>query len=145
MPRVKVTYADGRVERYVSSAVFKRARMGDAQAIFYSAYIASPEWYARRAKHLARYPDCRGCGRTAVLVHHKTYETLGREPTKHLLSLCPSCHARIHLAVAARERQLRRRGLDVKPTDNARLFSITNYMLTQLRRQHGLATSREQP
>src|SRR4051794_253017 len=97
--KLKVTYADGRVERYVSSAVFRRARQGNEQAQFYSTYIVSKEWYERRARHLALFPNCRGCGVPAVLVHHRSYETLGNERTKHLLSLCDRCHIRVHGAV----------------------------------------------
>ena len=64
----------------------------------YKAYIASPEWAAKRKEaleHHGRY--CRGCGTQRHLqVHHRTYEQLGREPIDDLVVLCTVCHQGVH-------------------------------------------------
>jgi 5-methylcytosine-specific restriction endonuclease McrA len=138
MAQVKIIYADGRVERYVSPGVFRRARQGDPQAIFYSAYIESEAWYERRAQHLARYPNCRGCNEPAEVVHHKSYETLGNESTRHLLSLCQRCHLRVHQVMHAKEQQLKRHGALKDEMNNRRLFAITNNVIGAIRKEHGL-------
>lgn len=64
----------------------------------YNAYLASPEWQARRAKVLKRCGGvCEGCGDApATEVHHTTYEHVTEEFLFELLGLCHACHKRIH-------------------------------------------------
>jgi hypothetical protein len=64
----------------------------------YNAYLASPEWQAKRALVLKRDGFiCQECfSRPASQVHHLSYKHLGDEPLDDLLSLCRICHQRIH-------------------------------------------------
>jgi hypothetical protein len=65
---------------------------------WYSAYLLTPEWRARRAKVLKRAGGvCEGClGRPATQVHHLTYERVGREMLFDLVAICDDCHGAIH-------------------------------------------------
>lgn len=73
----------------------------------YEKYIRSSGWAEKRTERLALDNNhCVMCGRknglqkdgkTPILqVHHIHYENLGNEPMKDLVSLCPSCHRKIH-------------------------------------------------
>lgn len=69
----------------------------------YKAYIASQDWFRRRALKLvyaggARgYVNCEMCSRefpcSRVHVHHLSYERLGCERLSDLQVVCPTCHA----------------------------------------------------
>lgn len=65
---------------------------------WYPEYLKSPEWASRRRKVLARCNGiCEGCGEsTAVHVHHKTYDHVGRELLFELVGLCIPCHETCH-------------------------------------------------
>jgi len=64
----------------------------------YTAYIASPEWKAKRAQVLKRAGGwCEKCGKyKATQVHHKTYRNLFRESLTDLLAVCYGCHQKEH-------------------------------------------------
>lgn len=73
----------------------------------YNAYLASPEWQARRAKVLRRSNGtCEGCGeRSAIQVHHLRYprgctpgspEWLAQEMLFDLTAICERCHSGVH-------------------------------------------------
>ena len=36
------------------------------------------------------------CGAQATVVHHKTYNNIGKEPLSDLVALCKECHERVH-------------------------------------------------
>ena len=69
----------------------------------YRAYLASPEWAAKRKHTLetqGRY--CRGCGTQRHLqVHHRSYDNLGREQEGDLVVLCTICHQGVHALTRA--------------------------------------------
>lgn len=67
----------------------------------YNQYLESPEWHSKRELVLARdHNRCQarmdGCTRAAEHVHHLTYEHLFDEPLFELVSVCRSCHNRLH-------------------------------------------------
>lgn len=64
----------------------------------YNAYISSPYWHRKRNKCLSRDEDrCRCCGTdTKLQVHHKTYDRFGDEELDDLVTVCDSCHMKIH-------------------------------------------------
>lgn len=73
----------------------------------YDQYMRSDEWVKKRAERLELDDNkCAMCGRlngyqkdgvTPILqVHHISYKNLGKEPMEDLISLCPSCHKKIH-------------------------------------------------
>lgn len=64
----------------------------------YSAYLASPEWKARRFKVMRRANGiCEGCGDApAVQVHHRTYAHVFAEFLFELVAICKPCHDRLH-------------------------------------------------
>lgn len=66
----------------------------------YNTYLRSPEWRRTRELALDYYGDrCCLCNATTALqVHHRTYERLGRERLADLTVLCDTCHERHHLA-----------------------------------------------
>lgn len=65
---------------------------------WYSAYLLSPEWRARRDAAMNRDQHlCQGCRRKAATqVHHLTYARVGRELLIDLTSLCDECHDAAH-------------------------------------------------
>lgn len=65
---------------------------------WYSVYLESDEWKAKKAKVLARAKGiCEGCMESpAEVVHHQTYKNVGAEFLFELLALCVECHNRYH-------------------------------------------------
>ena len=73
----------------------------------YKQYIASsPVWKNKRARVLDRdNHQCRACHRArATQVHHLTYQHLFDEPLFELVSVCGTCHQRLHDPLALAER-----------------------------------------
>jgi len=66
--------------------------------ISYAAYLASPEWAAKRQLVFQRdFYLCRSCPLgLAEIVHHLTYERVYHELLEDLISLCYECHWGIH-------------------------------------------------
>lgn len=71
----------------------------------YDKYMSSNKWKEKRVKRLKLDNNCCVmCGRPnngkdgkeVLQVHHITYKHLGNEPLEDLVSLCPSCHKKIH-------------------------------------------------
>ena len=73
----------------------------------YERYMRSEAWERKRSERLELDGNrCVMCGRpnglqkdgaTPILqVHHIHYRNLGHEPMEDLVSLCPTCHKRIH-------------------------------------------------
>lgn len=64
----------------------------------YNAYLATPAWRERRQKVLDRAAGlCEGCrANRADVVHHLTYERVGREMLFDLVAVCQPCHEQIH-------------------------------------------------
>lgn len=61
----------------------------------YLAYLASPEWAAKRQRVMDQYGGrCQMCGERATQVHHLSYHRFGREWDSDLLPLCAACHER---------------------------------------------------
>ena len=65
----------------------------------YREYLKSESW--KKKKRLVLKRDnciCQGCGakETTLEVHHLTYERVGSELLLDLVSLCVSCHEKIH-------------------------------------------------
>jgi hypothetical protein len=65
---------------------------------YYAEYLSSDNWRERRTRLLKA--NCEKCGRGGDLIlHHKTYEHVGRERPWELATLCPGCHAKLHAFV----------------------------------------------
>lgn len=64
----------------------------------YKAYLASPEWKAKRALVMRRAAGiCEGCGLVrATDVHHLTYRNFMDELLFQLVAVCRGCHDKIH-------------------------------------------------
>ena len=65
---------------------------------WYSEYLKSDEWFAKRTKVLLRSQGiCEGCrDRDAAEVHHVSYRNVGDEFLFELVALCLECHDRFH-------------------------------------------------
>jgi len=82
----------------------------------YTAYLASPEWAAKRELVMKRCGGiCEGCGiKPATDIHHHHYEHLFDEFLFELVGLCHGCHVRITLERRKRqEAALRERAAQV--------------------------------
>jgi 5-methylcytosine-specific restriction endonuclease McrA len=71
----------------------------------YAAYLASPQWQARRRRWLRNQqrhgidPVCVVCGKPWTLdddLHHASYANLGHEPDSDLTPMCRGCHEALH-------------------------------------------------
>jgi len=62
----------------------------------YKEYLKSSLWYERRDLMLSLYPFCYVCKGKAEQVHHKSYDNIGNEGKRDLISLCRKCHKKIH-------------------------------------------------
>lgn len=65
--------------------------------LLYARYIESKWWAAKRLQKLrSEQFTCEKCGGQASEVHHKHYDSLGREKNKDLVSICRQCHQKEH-------------------------------------------------
>ena len=74
----------------------------------YAEYIASSAWDTRRRQRLEKDAHrCQGCGSEDGLhVHHRTYDRLGNELPRDLITVCEVCHGFIHREQARTGRPL---------------------------------------
>jgi hypothetical protein len=90
-PRVGIAWSPARLERREA----------------YDEYMASPEWFARRALWVQEWrartdtePFCLACGSVWRELHddlhHVTYVRLGAELFDDLMPLCRDCHGELH-------------------------------------------------
>ena len=65
---------------------------------FYHCYMNSDAWKKKRNERLKLDNfKCQKCGSAMnLVVHHITYDRLGREPMEDLITLCQRCHASLH-------------------------------------------------
>lgn len=64
----------------------------------YTDYIQSQKWQRQRNNRMAiDNNECKLCFSKAKLhVHHITYDNFGNEPMSELITVCKSCHEKIH-------------------------------------------------
>jgi hypothetical protein len=69
----------------------------------YKEYMNSKHWHKAklRFKNSKLYNNkCHICNthenNTVILIHHKTYKTIGNENLNHLSALCEKCHVELH-------------------------------------------------
>lgn len=65
---------------------------------FYNKYLKSPQWAAKRELYFKSFGKyCKACGTTRgpIQLHHLTYDRLGRERLRDLISLCAKCHQEV--------------------------------------------------
>lgn len=64
----------------------------------YHAYMASPEWAARKARFFRLHERrCQACGDiNDVHLHHRSYERFTHEHDADLRALCQQCHTWVH-------------------------------------------------
>jgi hypothetical protein len=65
---------------------------------WYSAYLKTPEWGAKRSAVIERANGlCEGCRQApAVIAHHLTYAHAGNELLFELVAVCDTCHQKAH-------------------------------------------------
>jgi len=67
--------------------------------LVYSEYLQTKHWQQVRRKQL-KISDykCQLCSKenTKLHIHHKTYENIGNEKSKDLITLCEICHKKVH-------------------------------------------------
>lgn len=78
----------------------KNHRRSEPCKVNYRKYIKSKAWQRIRTRAIEHADgQCRKCGsRMNIQVHHKHYQTLGRERLSDLDVICRQCHADGHLA-----------------------------------------------
>ena len=65
---------------------------------YYNEYLKTEDWQIKRYVVLKRDNwTCVKCGADATQVHHKKYaKNIGKEPIKWLISVCKTCHEKLH-------------------------------------------------
>lgn len=74
-------------------------RLEDLGYSSYDEYIQSAAWYAVRRRYRASDlpQNCQLCGSDEnTVLHHRTYERVGREELTDLIPLCRECHGIVH-------------------------------------------------
>jgi 5-methylcytosine-specific restriction endonuclease McrA len=87
-----------RTEQWRAEWAAKRDEQDREWWEWYSAYLQTPGWAARRALVLQRAQKlCEGCrAAVPVHVHHLSYAHAGDELLYELVALCADCHQRAH-------------------------------------------------
>jgi len=64
----------------------------------YFDYIKSPLWIERKRRYYKTHPrKCAACGvNRNIQLHHMIYGNFGKEPDRHLVTLCKKCHSDFH-------------------------------------------------
>lgn len=75
---------------------FPENHVNDKRRYYREEYLKSDHWKALRAEKLNQHPNCDGCDRTALDVHHLNYRNLYDVTVLDLMSLCRACHAEVH-------------------------------------------------
>jgi 5-methylcytosine-specific restriction endonuclease McrA len=66
-------------------------------AISYTKYLKTIHWHNLRTEKLLLNPICEKCQSAINLnLHHLTYTRLGKEKLSDLITLCQSCHTKLH-------------------------------------------------
>jgi 5-methylcytosine-specific restriction endonuclease McrA len=84
---------------FIAFSVWLREKRRIARRDYYRQYLKSDAWKRKRYVVLKRDNwTCQSCGTKATQVHHMKYAKykIGKEPIKWLVSLCASCHHKIH-------------------------------------------------
>lgn len=79
--------------------IFEQNRK-ERQDYYRNVYLKSDAWQRKRYVVMRRDNwRCVYCGATATQVHHKRYAkyNIGKEPIDWLVSVCKSCHDKMHL------------------------------------------------
>jgi len=64
---------------------------------WYNRYLKSEQWEQKALKVRRRDKfRCRKCGERGWIVHHLTYERVGKEHMRDLITVCDACHKRLH-------------------------------------------------
>ena len=64
---------------------------------WYARYLRSSQWKKKAQKVRQRdHFKCKLCGKPGYIVHHKTYERVGHEWMRDLITVCEACHKSIH-------------------------------------------------
>ena len=81
----------------------KKLRKDSEFRLIYAAYMRSEKWQNKRARRLAKdLHTCQMCGQIGsdkqnpLHVHHFTYENLGSEKMRDLITYCKKCHELWH-------------------------------------------------
>lgn len=97
--RCEAERKEAREAEWQASSHWYLQRQDELRTMPYQEYLQTPEWQARRQRHLrsAGY-RCQLCnaGDRSLHVHHRTYERRGNERWADLLVLCSDCHAKHH-------------------------------------------------
>jgi hypothetical protein len=84
-------------------------RLRELRSMPYQEYLKTPEWQARRERHLRAVGyRCQLCNvaNVPLEVHHRPYERRGEELFTDLLALCPKCHSLFHKLLDREERKM---------------------------------------
>ena len=74
----------------------------------YKKYLNSPAWHRKRDSVIERDKGiCVCCRAEGRVVHHTTYENVGKEPLSDLVLLCKKCHDREHQSGVPSDHQSR--------------------------------------
>lgn len=78
-----------------------KERLKELRRMPYREYLRTPEWHARRQRHLKSTGyHCQVCNASAnqkrLDVHHRKYTTIGAETFTDLIVLCEDCHQLFH-------------------------------------------------
>ena len=72
------------------------------QSNVYDLYLSSDAWRDKKEQVLKRDGyRCVRCNSPATEVHHKTYDSIGKEPLSDLTSVCKPCDGDFHDSLAA--------------------------------------------
>jgi len=69
----------------------------------YQEYYTTKHWGVTKIRKFKQNKDrrCEACGRKHknVQVHHKHYDSIGKESMQDLVVVCPDCHTKLHWRV----------------------------------------------
>jgi len=82
-----------------------------AKKMLYKTYLETSHWKKTRLRRLSRDGfQCVKCEKKRNLqVHHLTYERLGCEHLKDIITLCRSCHKKEHGTKVARKKRAKKK------------------------------------
>jgi len=88
-----------RAVREAKETQARQRRLDELRRMPYPEYLRTPEWQARRLRHLQSAGNrCQVCNAPGpqLDVHHRTYKRRGEELFQDLIVLCRNCHTLFH-------------------------------------------------
>lgn len=100
---------------------------------FYIDYLKTEHWKTTRREKLIINPVCEKCGSILRLnIHHSTYTRIGKEKITDLITLCKTCHGKLHKELKEKKLLKKRKTKRKSYLVGSKVLKLTPFKLHKL-------------